>query len=183
MNPTPEEMDEPVDWASGRTLWQRCRLAEAPADESLRFLDLAAFAEGGLDPDEHDRIAAFLVADPGAAADVAAARALAGSSGESSAEIDRIVVRAGALRPAAPADRGRVYAFFGPRRRILLHGLTQWGSLAAAIAIAAWLGFTMGSDASIAITQPKPGGDDGAAIELFDPATGFLPDPPVGIHT
>ena len=60
MNPTPEKMDEPVDRVSDRALWQRCRLAEAPADESLRFLDLAAFAEGGLDPDEHDRIAAWL---------------------------------------------------------------------------------------------------------------------------
>src|SRR5262249_47527746 len=100
MNPTPEPMDGPIDRVSGRGLWQRSRQAEAPADESLRFLDLAAFAEGGLDPDEHDRIAAFLVADPDAAADVAAARVLAGSSGESSAEIDRIVVRAGALRPA-----------------------------------------------------------------------------------
>ena len=182
MNPTPEKMDEPVDRVSDRALWQRCRLAEAPADESLRFLDLAAFAEGGLDPDEHDRIAAWLVADPEAAADVAAARSLAGNSGASSVAIDRIVARASTLRPDAPSHRGVVYSIFRPQRRILLHGLAQWGSLAAAIGIAAWLGFTMGSDASIAISQPKPG-DDGAAIELFDPATGFLHDLPAGIHT
>jgi hypothetical protein len=183
MNPTSEETHGPIEPVSDRALWQRCRLAEGPLDESLRLLDLAAFAEGGLDPDEHDRIAAWLVADPEAAADVAAARALAGTSGESSAAIGRIVARAGALRPSAPSDRGRVYSFFRPRRGILLHGLAQWGSLAAAIAIAAWLGFTMGSDASSALSQPKLGGDDGSAIELFDPATGFVHDQPAGIQT
>ena len=179
MNPTFEEMGEPVDRVSDRALWQRCRLAEAPADESLRFLDLAAFAEGGLDPDEHDRIAAWLVADPDAAADVAAVRALAGNNGERSAAIDRIVARAGALRPAAPSNPGLVYSGFRQRRRIVLHGLAQWGSLAAALAIAAWLGFTMGSDASFSLGPPKLGGDDGTAIELFDPATGFV----AGIQT
>ncbi len=183
MNPTPEEMDEPIDRVLGRALWQQCRSAEAPADETLGFLDLAAFAEGGLDPDEHDRIAARLVADPVAAADVAAARALAGSGGASSAEIDRIVARAGALRPAAPPQRGLVISFFRARRRIPLHGLTQWGSLAAAICLAAWLGFTMGSGASFALGQPKLGGDDVTTIELFDPGTGFLHDLPGGIQT
>jgi hypothetical protein len=183
MSSIPEEMGEPVDRVSDRALWQRCRLAEAPADESLRLLDLAAFAEGGLDPDEHDRIAAWLVADPDAAADVNAARALAGNIGESSAAIEGIVARAGALRPAASSNRGLVYSIFRPRRRILFHGLAQWGSLAAAFAIAAWLGFTMGSDASFALSQPKPGGDEGTAIELFDPATGSLHDLPAGIQT
>jgi hypothetical protein len=183
MNPTPEEMDGRLDRVSDRALWQRCRLAELPADESLRLLDLAAFAEGGLDPDEHDRIAARLAADPEAAADVAAARALAGISGESSAAIDRIVARAGALRLAAPSKLGLVASFFLPRQRILFHGLAQWGSLAAALVIAAWLGFTMGSDASFALSQPKLGIDDSTAIELFDPATGFLHDLPAGIQT
>ena len=183
MTSTPEEMEEPVDRTSSLALWRRCRLAEAPADESLRLLDLAAFAEGGLDPDDHARIAAWLTTDPDAAADVAAARALAGNSGGSSGAIDRIVARAGALRPGAPAHGRRTYAFFRPRRRILLHGLAQWGSLAAALAIAAWLGFTMGSDASFALSQPKVGGDEGTAIELFDPSTGFQHDLPVGIQT
>jgi anti-sigma factor RsiW len=183
MNPTREEMDEPIDRAFGRALWQQCRAADAPVDETLRFLDLAAFAEGGLDADEHDRIAAWLVVDPDAAADVAAARALASGGDESSAGIDRIVARAGALRPAAPPQRGLVYSFFRARRRIPLHGLTQWGSLAAAIGLVAWLGFSMGSSASFALSQPKLGGDDGTTVELFDPATGFLHDLPAGIQT
>jgi len=168
---------------SGRGLWQRCRQAEAPADESLRFLDLAAFAEGGLDPDEHDRIAAFLVADPDAAADVAAARALAGDSGESSAAIDRIVARAGALRPAAPSNPGVIYWLFHPPRRILRNGLAQWSTLAAALAIAAWLGFAMGSDASLALSNSRPSSDMGFLPELFDPASGFLRDLGEGLRT
>ena len=186
MTSIPEEMEEPVDRISGLALWRRCRVAEAPADDaddSLRLLDLAAFAEGGLDPDDHARIAAWLAADPDAAADVAAARALAGNSGESSGAIDRIVARAGALRPRASAHGGRTHSFFRPPRRILLHGLAQWGSLAAALAIAAWLGFTMGSDASFALSQPKLGGDESTAIELFDPSTGFVHDLPAGIQT
>jgi hypothetical protein len=183
MNPASEEMDEPIDRVSGRALWRQCRSGETAIDENLRFLDLAAFAEGGLDPDEHDRIAAWLAAAPDAAADVAAARALAGSGGESSAEIDRIVAHALALPPAAPPEPARIYRFVRPKRRLPLHGLTQWASLAAAIALAAWLGFTMGSDASYALSQPGLGGDDSGAIELFDPSTGFLHDLPPGIQT
>ncbi len=183
MNPTPEEMDEPIDRVLGRALWQQCRSAEAPADETLGFLDLAAFAEGGLDPDEHDRIAAWLVADPVAAADVAAARALAG--GGSAARPRSIASSPGPARCVPPPRRSAASStsFFRARRRIPLHGLTQWGSLAAAIGLAAWLGFTMGSGASFALSQPKLGGDDGTTIELFDPATGFLHDLPAGIQT
>jgi len=47
----------------------------------------------------------------------------------------------------------------------------------------AWLGFTMGSDASFALTQPKLGGDESTATELFDPGTGFLHELPTGIQT
>jgi hypothetical protein len=184
-----EDIDEPSDRLSDRGLWRRCRLADAPEDENLRLLDLAAFAEGGLDPDEQDGIAALLFADPDAAADVAVARAAtgeigAGRLGASPATIERIVARASALRPAAvPSGAGRVLRFFRPRPHFLLQGLAQWGSLAAALAIAAWLGFTMGSDASLALSQSTLSGRDSAAIELFDPATGFLHDTPAGVQT
>jgi hypothetical protein len=195
MTPPPDDIDEPVDRMSDRALWQRCRLADASEDENLRLLDIAAFAEGdpegdpggGMDPDEHDRIAALLIADPIAAADVAAARALPrvlrGTIAENAASIERIVARASALRPALPSDRGLVLPFPRRQQHVLLHGLAQWGSLAAALAIAAWLGFTMGSDASLALSQPTLSGDDGTVIELFDPATGFLHDMPAGVQT
>jgi hypothetical protein len=189
MTSSSEDMDEPSYRLSDRGLWRRCRLADAPEDENLRLLDLAAFAEGGLDPDEADRIAALLFADPDAAADVAVARAATGKigpgqTGVSSAAIERIVARASALRPAAArSGAGRVFRFSRPRPHFLLHGLAQWGSLAAALAMAAWLGFTMGSDASLALSQSTLSGRDGAAVELFDPATGFLHDMPAGVQT
>jgi hypothetical protein len=184
MSSTPEDIDEPVDRMSDRALWQRCRAADAPEDEHVRLLDLAAFAERGLDPDEHDRIAALLATDPVATADVAAARALAGNPGETSPAAERIAARASALVPAAPARSGRVIPFSRVHRRLLLHGLAQWGSLAAALAVTAWLGFSMGSDASLALGQPAAAGEDsGANIELFDPATGFLNEMPAGVQT
>jgi hypothetical protein len=183
MTSSPEDIDEPAKPLSDRDLWQRCRLADAQEDEDLRLLDLAAFAEGGMDPDEHERIAAFLAADPDAAGDVAAASATAGDVGISPAVIERIVARASALNTAAPWGAGQILRLFRPRRHLLLHGLAQWGSLAAAIAMAAWLGFTMGSDASLALRQPTVSGGDATVIELFDPSTGFLHDLPAGVQT
>jgi hypothetical protein len=183
MTSSPEDIDKPAAPLSDRELWQRCRLADASEDENLRLLDLAAFAEGGMDPDEHDRIAASLAADPDGAGDVAAVRAAADNVGMSPAAIERIVARASALRPPAPSRAGQILRLPRPRQRFLLHGLAQWGSLAAAIAMAAWLGFTMGSDASLALRQPTVSGQDATVIELFDPATGFLHDLPAGVQT
>jgi hypothetical protein len=182
MTSSPKDIEKPTAPLSDRELWQRCRLADASEDENIRLLDLAAFAEGGMDPDEHDRIAAFLVDDRDAAADVSAARAAA-NVGISPAAIERIVARASALRPPASARAGQILRFPRPQQRFLLHGLAQWGSLAAAIAMAAWLGFTMGSDASLALRQPTVSGQDATVIELFDPATGFLHDLPAGVQT
>ncbi len=62
----PEQGPNPVD----RRLWQRCRMMDADEDEAARFLDLAAFADGLLDIEERERVAALLAADPEAAADV-----------------------------------------------------------------------------------------------------------------
>jgi hypothetical protein len=184
MTSSPEHSDE-WSWAADRALWRRCLAAEASVDEPLRFIDLAAFAEGGLDPDEHDRVAALLHNDPGAAADVAAARALRDNLADlekDPALIDRIVARVIALRRTG-SDRGRVIPFHGFGRHIPLRGLARWGSLAAAIAIAAWLGFTMGSDASLALLRPGLTNQDATVIELLDPTTGFLHDLPAGVQT
>jgi hypothetical protein len=171
MTPPPEKIDQPSDATSDRELWRRVRLADARLDECDHLLDLAAFAEGRLDPDETERIAAWLDADPDAAADVSAARAPAHFA-EGSAAVERIIARAGALQPAAAAG-GVVLRFARTGRSVRLQAMAQWGSLAAALALAAWLGFTMGSDASLALSQAKPGGDSGIAVELFDPASGF----------
>jgi len=48
------------DPGSDRALWQKCRTTDAPEDEALRFLDLAAFADRLLDVEEQERVAAWL---------------------------------------------------------------------------------------------------------------------------
>lgn len=182
MTSPPEHIEEPDDRRADRALWRRCRAADAPEDDAVRFLDLATFAEGGLDAEEHDRIAHLVRTDPVAAADVAAARELPRNFEEDPAILEGIIARAVALRPVT-AGVGRVLQFRRREPQILLRGLAQWGSLAAALAISAWLGFAMGSDASLALSQPQATGQNAAVIELLDPATGFLQDTPVGVQT
>jgi hypothetical protein len=166
-----------TDESSGRTLWQRSRTTDAPVDEAERFLDLAGFADGLLDADEGDRVAALLAADPVAAADVAAAQGFAGGLGETPGGLERIVARACALVPDLHLMGARVIAFTPRSRRYrVFHGLAQWGSLAAAIMVASWLGFSMGSDTSIALSQPGFSSDSSYVPELFDPGAGFLRD-------
>jgi anti-sigma factor RsiW len=164
-----------TDESSDQALWQRSRTIDAPADKAARFLDLAGFADGLLDPDEKERVTDLVTADPAAAADVAAAQALAGGVDERPAGFERIVARACALVPDRQLSAARVIAFV-PRHRRVLHGFAQWGSLAAAILVASWLGFSMGNDTSVALSQPGLSSDTSLMPELFDPGTGFLRD-------
>jgi anti-sigma factor RsiW len=183
---TDEERAEGPDPLSDRRLWQRSRVIDAPEDEAARFLDLAAFADGRLDAEDQDRVAALLAADPDAAADVRSARMLDGTE-EGSTDLEPIIARACAILPGADrpdadhpdADqwRGRVIVLALRRsRRPLVQSFAQWGSIAAAIAVASWLGFAMGSDASLALSNPRQPSDAGFLPELFDPANSFLRD-------
>lgn len=176
MTPTHEEREKLPDWSSDRALWRRSCLTDAPENEVARFLDLAAFADGLLEPDEHDRVAALFADDPLATNDVAAARRIDGDIDELPETLKRIVARACSIFPGD--THARVVAFARPpwRRRRILHGLAQWGSLAAAIAMASWLGFAMGSDASRTLSGPVPSSDASVLPELFDPGSGFLRD-------
>jgi anti-sigma factor RsiW len=179
MSRTNETAENSGEFERGRSLWRRCQSAEAPVDETARFLDLAAFAEGLLDEEEHDRVAADLAADPAAAADVAAALALGRGLAAPPAETARIITRASALVFEAPSEPGLVLPFRAlPAHRRILPSLAQWGSLAAAIAVASWLGFAMGSGASLELYQPgqQTQGVDSLLPEVLDPATGFLRD-------
>jgi anti-sigma factor RsiW len=180
---TDEEREEKPDPLSDRRLWQRCRMIDAPEDEAARFLDLAAFADGRLDAEDQDRVAALLAADPGAAADVRSARTL-DSTEEGSADLEPIIARACAIFPDADHPRGQVVAL-APRRsrRPLVQSFAQWGSIAAAIAVASWLGFAMGSDASLALSNPHQPSDAGFLPELFDPTSSFLRDLGEGLRT
>jgi anti-sigma factor RsiW len=180
MSRTNNKTGNSIEFASDRALWRRCQTTDAPIDEAARFLDLAAFAEGGLDDEEHDRVAAHLATDPVATADVAAARTLGRALSAPPAEIGHIIARASALVPEASSGPGPVLAFGPwPARHRRLQGLARWGSLAAAIVVASWLGFAMGSSASLELAQPgqqNQVGVDSLLPELLDPATGFLRD-------
>ena len=177
MSQNDTEREEGMKRSPGRALWQRSCRTDAPEDEAARFLDLAAFADGRLETDERDRVAALLAADPAAAADVAAARALVGRIAEPPGGLDRVIARACAILPDNSAAKGKVLAFRSPRRhRSVVHGLTRWASLAAAIAMASWLGFAMGSDTSLALSQSGTASDASFLPELLDPGTGFLRD-------
>jgi anti-sigma factor RsiW len=175
MSRTDEERKELPDWSSDRALWRRSCLTDATEDEVSRFLDLAAFADGLLEPDESDHIAALLAADPAARDDVAAARGGGAGTDVLPGTLERIVGRACAILPSEPTSR--VVAFSPrPRRRRILQGVAQWGSLAAAMVLASWLGFAMGSDTSRALTAPVTSNDASFLPELFDPGSGFVHD-------
>jgi anti-sigma factor RsiW len=186
MTRTNEAMEGPADFEAGRTLWQRCRTTEAPESEAERFLDLAALADGMLDEEEHDRVVARLAGDPTALADVAAARALSAGGIAMSSGIEPIVERAVAiLDQPPPRARGGV-ALSQRSGRAMINLLAQWGSLAAAIAVASWLGFAMGSGASSTLIQPGQAnqtGDENFLPELLDPSTGFWRDFSAGQQT
>ena len=175
----PEQQPHP---AADRRLWQRCRTMDASQDEAARLLDLAAFADGLLDIEERERVAAVLASNPEAAGDVWAARALAGGEW-SSAGLERIIARAGAIAPDAAPSIGSVIPLAPQRSGRLVPVFAQWASLAAAIGLAGWLGFAMGSDASLALSGHRPPSDTGVLPELFDPATGFLRDLGEGLRT
>ena len=172
----PEQEPNPTD----RRLWQRCRTMDAAEDEAARFLDLAAYADGLLDIEEQERIAALLAADPETAADVRAAHALAGAE-RSFGGLERIIARAGAILPDAESVTGKVVSL-APRRR-LFQSIAQWGSLAAAVALAGWLGFAMGSGASLALSDHRQPSETDLLPELFDPGTVLLRDLGEGLRT
>ena len=185
MSQTDDAMEEPAGFEAGRTLWQRCRATEMPVAETERFLDLAGLADGLLDDDdEHDRVAALVMPDAVAMSDVAAARAISAGGIAMPGGLERIIERAAALVGDAP-EAGRVIPFAPPpAARRVVHDMAQWGGLAAAIAFASWLGFAMGSGASLSLSQPgQPNqvqanqvGDENFLPELLDPSTGFLRD-------
>jgi anti-sigma factor RsiW len=174
----PEQGPNPAD----RRLWQRCRTIDADEDEAARFLDLAAYADGLLDIEERERVAAVLAGDPQAAADVRAAQALADPE-RAAVGLERIIARAGAISPSTDSVTGKIVPLAPRRGRRLLQISAQWGSLAAAIVLAGWLGFAMGSDTSLALSDHRQPGDTGMLPELFDPGTGLLRDLGEGLRT
>jgi anti-sigma factor RsiW len=180
-----DKMEETAAFEAGHDLWQRCRASEVPEGDTERFLDLAAMADGTLDEEEHERIAERLALDPVARADVATARAHGVGGIAMPGGIEAIIERAIAILDEAAPDP-IVTAAALPRGRAMLQTVAQWGSLAAAIAFASWLGFAMGTGVSETMTQPRSVSqisDENSMPELLDPSTGFLRDLGMGQQT
>lgn len=180
MSRTNNVTEEPAGSDAGRTLWHRSCAAEMSEDETGRFLDLAAFADGMLDDeDEHDRVAALVAGDRVAASDVAAARAISTGGIALPGGLEPVIARAASLVEEV-REPASVIPFVQPQAgRRVLQGVAQWGGLAAALAFAGWLGFSMGSGASLTLSapgQPPQLGDGNFLPELLDPSTGFLRD-------
>jgi anti-sigma factor RsiW len=175
----PEQAPNP---AEDRRLWQLCRTTDANQDEAARFLDLAAYADGLLDIEERERVAALLSADPEAAADVRVAQALPDAPERTFAGLERIIARASAIPVATETGNGNVILLAPRAGRRILQTFAQWGSLAAAVAFAGWLGFAMGSDTSLALSDHRQP-TDVMLPELFDPGTGLLRDLGEGVRT
>jgi hypothetical protein len=155
-------------------LWRRSVSTELVEDGVARALDLAGFAEGRLDPDDLERIAAWLAVDGEAAGDVAAARSAAATEAFP-APPEAVVRRACALvQGAGVADN--IIAFPARRHWARLRGATHWGSLAAAVAVAAWLGFTLGIDTSRAFALNERPASTGFLSDLLDAQTGAVSD-------
>lgn len=174
---------EPPMETPDRELWRRSLMINVIEDDAARYLDLAGLADEFLDPDDRERIAEQLARDPDAAADIAAARSLAAAARHETPPAT-VVARARSLVDGDPAQAAEVIPF-EPRRRArpASSALAQWGSLAAAVVVAGWLGFALGMDTFGRLTQNGGGGDENFLAELLDPAPGLLRDLTEGPRT
>jgi anti-sigma factor RsiW len=174
---------EPPMEMSDQEVWRRSRIVDATDDDAERFLDLAGFADGLLDPDDRERVAEQLAGDPDAAADIAAARALAAVPRHETPS-EPVIAAAQALVGCSEQQFGKVIAF-APRRRAMPgpYALAQWGSLAAAVVVAGWLGFTLGMDTEGVFMQSGRNGDESVLDDLLDPSTAILRDLTEGPRT
>jgi hypothetical protein len=175
---------EPGFGTAERELWRRGRAAEIAENEPERFLDLAGFADGRLDPDEHDRVAERLAHDPEAAADVAAARALAGRSLTGEVAPAHVLASACGLVSDKPAETAGIIPF--PRRyrpQPTFTGVARWAGLAAALVVASWLGFDLGSMTSAAFAPGVQSPEDSLVRDMLEPSSGFVRDLTEGMRT
>lgn len=152
---------------SDRDIWRRSLETDASPDEATDLMDLAAFADGRLEPDEMALVEAVIARGAGAAADVAAARALAGTA--MTAATPAIIARAQALVGEGKSE-ALLIAFPAPKPTSRpWYSAASWSGLAAAMVVAGWLGFDLGSGLSTSPVFGRPT-EDLAANELIDAA-------------
>jgi hypothetical protein len=136
-------------------------------------MDLAAFADHRLADDETGRSAALIARDPDAIEDILVAR---GAVDPGPAAVDeRIITRAVALVPGNSSVGALVIAF--PQRRAAVNpwrAAASWSGLAAAMVLAGWLGFDLGSGLPNAPSLSR--GEAASASELTDSALPLVRD-------
>lgn len=150
-----------------REIWLRSREIEVPAEEAEWLLDLAGFADSRLEEDDAARVAALLASDPDAAGDVAAARLLADATVEAAAP--GIIARAAALADDQQAAADVIAFPVRPPVRPWFNA-ASWSGLAAAVVLAGWLGFSLGSSGLPGVAFVSHAPDEASTNELFDPA-------------
>lgn len=163
-------------------LWQHSRMVDAIEDDAAHFLDLAGFADGVLDVDDHERVAEWVAGDPDAAGDVAAARALA-AAGHLPPAPERVVARAGALVGSGPPHGNVIQLRWRLGAMPALRLAAGWGSLAAAMAVVGWLGFNLGMDTSLSVATVSQPSDEGFLQEFVDPSSGFMRELSEGVQS
>lgn len=132
-----------------RLMWQRWR-ADAAASAAPDALQLAAYAEGRLDETNAEAVENFLAAYPDTLNEIVAARAATETPAIGAS--DDIIAKACAL----VSSRGTIETVVPLRRPALRwHNALAWGSIAASLVAASFVGFTAGSDAyrTLAPTQ------------------------------
>jgi hypothetical protein len=150
---------------SDRDVWRRSQEIEAAPDEAEFLLDLAAFADNRLDDDDTARIAALLARDDDTASDVAAARALAGVT--MIAADESVMARAAMLTGGGRPEAMLIDFPVRPVVRRPWYSAATWSGLAAAIVLAGWLGFDLGS--GLSMSPPLGHAPDETSSELLDP--------------
>jgi hypothetical protein len=150
-----------------REVWRRSQEMEATPDKASYLLDLAAFADNRLDDDETAWIAALIERNADAAKDIAAARTLAGAT-MLAADVG-IMARAEALVGEARSEAELIAFPVRPPEVRPWYSAATWSGLAAAIVLAGWLGFDIGSGISASPVFSRSA-DDASASELLDPS-------------
>ncbi len=178
-------MSEPWEKsAHSGALWRQWKMIEPGPHERLDGqsdmpdeLTLAAYAEGRLEASERAAIDALLAVRPDLAEDIALARRPVEDADNAAVpdvdpELAAVIARASAL---VPASDDRVIPF-RPRSGAapVWQAAVRWTALAASFALACYLGFALGTDASSNLASLTPGANVGLADEMLDPPTGFL---------
>jgi anti-sigma factor RsiW len=147
-------------------LWQRWRRAEAGGPED--FMALAAYADGRASDADIAAAERQIGADPDIAADLTAGAEMAAFD-VADASLARVVARAEALVERRSAT---IVPFRGSAARPVRRW-AEWTALAASVALAAWLGFALGTDtfASLDSSNVTLNSD---VRDVFDPPSSFF---------